>query len=98
MIRALSVSAAVLHNAVRNVLGNLYIAVRLHYILSATLCLGTQVVGVAEHIRQRNKSLYLLGAVSVLKALYKTSAGVQVADYVAHVILGDDNYYLHDRL
>ena len=58
----------------------------LHGILAAALGTGAQVGGVAEHLAQGNQSVDLLCAGPGLHALDLTTAGVQVADDVAHIV------------
>ena len=70
----------------------------LHRVLAAALRAGAEVSRVAEHLSQRNESVDLLRAAAGLEALDLTTAGVEVADHVAHVLVGDDDADLHDRL
>ena len=78
--------------------GHFNVVRRLHDILAAALGLGTQVIGVAKHLRQRNERTDLLGAKHGFHALDLAAAGVEIADDVAHVILGDVDRHLHDGL
>ena len=63
----------------------------LHRVLAAALRAGAEVSRVAEHLSQRNESVDLLRAAAGLEALDLTTAGVEVADHVAHVLVGDSS-------
>ena len=63
----------------------------LHRVLATALRAGAEVSRVAEHLSQRNESVDLLRAAAGLEALDLTTAGVEVADHVAHVLVGDDD-------
>ena len=68
------------HNALGDVLGNLDIAVRLHNVLTASLCLGAEVVGVTEHLGERNESGDLLRTEAGFLTLYLSAARCEIAD------------------
>ena len=70
----------------------------LHAVLATALSAGTHGSSITEHLAQRYESINLLYAASVFDALDLSTTGVQVADNVAHVLLGNDNGNLHDRL
>ena len=71
---------------------------RLHGVLTTTLCLGTQVGCITEHLGQRNKCVDLLYTVSCIHTLDLTTAGVQVTDDIAQILIGNDDGDLHDGL
>ena len=73
---------------VSNVLGHRLIVRRLHDILATALGLGTQVGSVAEHLSQRHKCVDTLSTGHSLHALDLTTAGVQVADNIAQILIG----------
>ena len=70
----------------------------LHRVLAAALRAGAEVSRVAEHLSQRNESVDLLRAAAGLEALDLTTAGVEVADHVAHVAVGHGDLQLAHRL
>src|SRR5450756_2595860 len=80
-----------------DVLGNLRVGVELHRVVGTTLSLGPQVANVSEHLRQRHHSLDDLGTADVLHGVNLSTAGVEVADHVAHVVLGSAHLNCHDR-
>ena len=81
-VKLVLIPAALCDDLLRNILGDLNIAVRLHGVLAAALSGRPQVGGVAEHIGQRHQSVHLSGAGAVLLTLNLSAAAVQVADYV----------------
>ena len=60
--------------------------------------LRPKVADVAEHLRQRNQGLDDPGAEPLLHGLDLATAGVEVADDVAHVVLGGGHLDRHHRL
>src|SRR4051794_5124036 len=72
-------------------LRNLGVAVEDHRVAGPSLRLGAQVTHVAEHLRQRDESLHDAGAAALVHGLDVSTARVQVADDVAHVLLGRDD-------
>src|SRR5699024_10764898 len=89
---------ALIDDLIPDVLGDLDIVAGLHGVLAAALGAGAQISGVAEHLAQRHEGVDLLGAGAGLKALDLAAAAVQVADDVAHILLGDNDAHLHDGL
>src|SRR5690606_23453487 len=81
-----------------NVPRNLGVAVELHRVHRATLGLGPQVADVAEHLRQRHQCANDLDASRVRHGLDHSTTGVEVADDVAHVLLGRTHLDVHDGL
>src|SRR6187431_520069 len=77
---------------------NLGVAVELHRVDRAARGLRAQVADVAEHLRQRHQSLDDLDALGILHRLDLTATGVQVADDIAHVLLGGAHLDAHDGL
>ena len=71
-------------------LRQLHIVAGLHGVLTTALRAGAQVRRIAKHLGQGDKGIDLLGAGAHLVALDLTAAGVQIADNVAHVLIGDD--------
>jgi hypothetical protein len=71
-------------------LRDLGVGVELHGVAGPALGLGPQVADVAEHLRQRHQGLDDAGAAALLHGLDLATAGVEVADDVAHVVLGRD--------
>nr|P35649.1 RecName: Full=Uncharacterized 66.3 kDa protein in hag2 5'region [Eikenella corrodens]CAA78253.1 hypothetical 66.3 KD protein in HAG2 5'region [Eikenella corrodens] len=71
----------------------------LHGVGSATLGSGTQVGGITEHLSQRHFSTYFLTAGTVVvHTQYETTATVQVAHYIAHVVFRSFYFHSHNRL
>src|SRR6266542_2139055 len=82
----------------RHVLRNLGVGLELHGVARPALGLRPQVADVAEHLRQRHRGADDAGAAALLHRLDVTAAGVEVADDVAHVLLGRDDLDRHHRL
>src|SRR4051812_6629269 len=82
----------------RDVLRNLGVAAEDHRVDSATGGAAAQVADVAEHLGQRDERPDDLDAGGVLHGLDLSTAGVEVADDVAHVLLGRAHLDVHDRL
>src|SRR6266508_626228 len=83
----------------RHVLRNLGVGVELHRVRRPALRLGTQVADVPEHLRQRHQGLHDPAATGALvHRLDVATAGVEVADHVAHVVLGRDDLDGEHRL
>src|SRR6476661_1381776 len=93
-----SLPAGLLDDLLGNGLGDLCVGVELHGEARATLRLGAQVADVAEHLGQRDEALDDLGAADVLHALDLATAGVDVTDDLAHVVLGRTDLDGHHRL
>ena len=68
----------------------------LHGVLAAALGAGAQVGGVAEHLREGDVGVDLLGPGAGLQFGDGSPAGVEIADHVAHILVGDDDADLHD--
>src|SRR6476660_6103020 len=81
-----------------DVLGNLGVGVELHRVARATRRLAAEVADVAEHLRQRHQALDDPGAAALLHGLDLATAGVEVADDVAHGLLGRGDLDGHHRL
>src|SRR3954453_18948214 len=77
---------------------DLGVRVELHAVVRPALRLAAQVADVAEHLRQRDESLDHAGPGSFLHGLDLTAPAVEVADHLAHVILGRGDLDVHDRL
>ena len=69
-----------------------------HGVLAAALSTGAQVSGVAEHLCQRHEGVDLLCAGAHLVALDLSAAGVDIADDIAHILVGHDDADFHDGL
>src|SRR6478735_7776487 len=93
-----SLASGFLDDLLRDVPGNLGVGVELHRVHRTTLGLGPQVANVSEHLRQRDKGADDLGTADVLHALDLATAGVDVTDDVAHVVLGRTHLDGHHRL
>ena len=91
---ALSLSDDLLLNALRYLL----VLLEEHGVVTTTLCSGTKVCGVAEHLSKRNICLNHLAAADIFHTLDTSTTCVNVTDNVAHVLLRHCNLYLHDRL
>ncbi|EAQ30599.1 hypothetical protein NAP1_07465 [Erythrobacter sp. NAP1] len=70
----------------------------LHRVLCASLSERAQFVDVAEHVGQRDKGFDGLCVAAAVGALDLTTTRVEVADHVAEVVLGSDDFNLHHRL
>src|SRR3954466_10252893 len=77
---------------------DLGVRVEHHGVARPSLGAAAQVAHVAEHLRQRHQSPDDAGAGTLLHRLDGAAAGVQVADDVAHVVLGRDDLDGHERL
>src|SRR5215471_17022549 len=77
---------------------HLGVGVELHAVVRPALRLAAQVPDVTEHLRQRDESLDHSGPGSFLHGLNLAAAAVQVADHVAHVVLGRRDLDAHHRL
>src|SRR4051812_5246811 len=87
-----------LDDLVRDVLRNLGVAAEDHRVDSAAGGPAAQGADVAEHLGQRDERPDDLDAGGVLHGLDLSTAGVEVADHVAHVLLGRADLDVHDRL
>src|SRR6478735_7000605 len=67
---------------------DLGVGVEDHRVVRPALGPRPEVADVAEHLRQRDERLDDPGACPLLHGLDLAAAGVQVADHVAHVVLG----------
>src|SRR5699024_7363892 len=63
-----------------------------------SLCSGTQVCSITEHLRQRNESTDHLTASNVIHTFDTSATGVDITDNITHVILRCGNLDSHDRL
>src|SRR5919112_33935 len=77
---------------------DLGVRVEHHGVARPPLGAAAQVAHVAEHLRQRHQGPDDTGAGALLHRLDGSAAGVQVADDVAHVLLGGDDLDCHQRL
>ena len=91
-------SAPVSDNLLLQALGQLDEVAGLHGVVGAALGLAAQVGGVAEHGAQRHIGRHDDGAVADIRSDHLTAAGVEVADYGAHIVLGRGHADLHDGL
>ena len=91
-------AAALADQLLLQTLGQLHIVAGLHGVLATALGAGAQVGSIAEHLGQGDKGIDLLGAGAHLVALNLATAGIQITDDVAHILVGYDNAHLHDGL
>src|SRR5450756_995120 len=82
-----SLATNLLDDLFRDVLGNLGVGVELHRVVGTTLSLGPQVANVSEHLGQWHHRANHFGAADVLHGVDLATAGVEVADHLAHVDL-----------
>src|SRR5690606_19433346 len=83
-----SLAPGLLDDLLGDVPRNFRVAVELHRVDGAALGPGPQVPDVPEHLGQRHEGADDLDAARVLHRLDHATAGVEVADDVAHVLLG----------
>src|SRR5215210_5811646 len=81
-----------------HVLRDLRVAVEDHRVAGPSLGAAAQVAHVAEHLRERDEGPDDASAGALLHRLDGPAPGVQVADDVAHVLLGRDDLDGHERL
>src|SRR5215210_7845665 len=81
-----------------HVLRDLGVAVEDHRVAGPPLGAAAQVAHVAEHLRERDQGPDDASAGALLHRLDGPAPGVQVADDVAHVLLGRDDLDGHERL
>src|SRR5687768_6967355 len=79
-------------------LGHLLIGVELHRVGSATLGARPQVGSVSEHVTEGHLALDDLAGPALVDALDPASPARDVADDVAHVVVGRHDLDGHDRL
>ena len=91
-------AAALADQLLLQTLGQLHIVAGFHGVLATALGAGAQVGSIAEHLGQGDKGIDLLGAGAHLVALNLATAGIQITDDVAHILVGYDNAHLHDGL
>src|SRR5690348_4473065 len=77
---------------------NLGVGVELHRVACATRRLAAEVSDVAEHLREGHEALHDAGTGPLLHGLDLTTAGVDVADDLTHVVLGRGDLDGHHRL
>src|SRR3954454_17487368 len=82
----------------RHLRRNFSVGIENHGVVRPALCLRPKVADVAEHLRQRHVRPYDAGTAPLLHGLDLATAGVQVADHFAHVVLGRGDLDGHDRL
>src|SRR6478609_10274005 len=93
--RPRSLALALLDDLVGHSLRDLRVAVELHRVHRAARGLRPQVTDVAEHLRQRDVRTHDLHTGGVLHGLDLAAARDQVADDVAHVLLGSTDLDAH---
>src|ERR671910_1429915 len=79
-------------------LGHLLVRVELHGVRRSALGARAEVGSVAEHLRQRHLGTDDVRVPALLHPLDPSSPRRQVAEHVAHVILGRDDLDCHDRI
>src|ERR671916_209799 len=94
----LALATGFLSDVVTQVVRVLGVAVEDHRVAGPTLGAAAQVTHVAEHLRERDQRPDDAGAGALLHRLDHPAPGVQVADDVAHVVLGRDHLDGHHRL
>lgn len=90
------ISFALRNNGVCQVLGEFHIVARLHGELAAALRPRAEVGRIAEHLGKRNEAVDLLRAVALCEARDVAAPGGDIADDVAHILVGDNDTDLHD--
>src|SRR3954451_23124722 len=89
-------------NALDDFFGNrlryLLVRVELHGVRRATLGARTEVSSVAEHLSEGHLGVHHVRRASLFHPLDPTTARREVADDVAHVVLGGDDLDVLDRL
>jgi len=78
--------------------GNFLVALKVHGEGAAALRHGTKVGGILEHFALGNFGGYALGAVYLVHTHDAAAALIDVADDVAHVLVGDGDFYVIDGL
>src|SRR4030095_9161595 len=97
-VRLASRAGSLSDDLLRHVLRNLGVGVELHAVTRPALRLGPEVADGAEHLRQRHQSLDQAGAGALLHGVDDATAGVEVSDDVAHVVLRGGDLDGHHRL
>src|SRR6266480_1126258 len=82
----------------RDRLRDFLVMMKLHAVDGATLGLGPQVRGIAEHVAQRHVSTDDLHGGPPFHAQDLAAARAEVTEDLAHEFLGHDDLHLHDRL
>src|SRR2546421_1868604 len=77
---------------------HLVVALELHGVGSAALGCGPYVGRVAEHLGQRDIRRYDLRVTALLHPGHMTATAVEIADHVAHELLGRHDLDAEDRL
>ena len=72
--------------------------IELHRIYRSALRRRSQICGIAEHLGQRHECFDDLRAGAHLHALDLPTAGVEIADDIAHEVFRRSDLDLHDRL
>src|SRR5450759_383171 len=100
-VRWRSLSVCLRDDLLRDVARDLGVGVELHGVTGPALGLAAQVADVTEHLRQRHQRPHHPRAGALVHGLNMTAAGVQVADHVAHEVLGhgdlDGHHGLHQH-
>ena len=78
--------------------GNFLVSFKAHGEGAAALRHGTKVGGILEHFALGNFGGYALGAVYLVHTHDAAAALIDVADDVAHVLVGDGDFYVIDGL
>ena len=71
--------------------------VNFHRVVASALSFRTQVGSIAKHFGKRNKCVDNLSAIASFHTFDTTTARVQIADNIAHVVLRNSNFYFHIR-
>src|SRR5918992_2446877 len=74
------------------------VRVELHRVRSAALSTAAELGRVSEHLCQRHLRLHDAVTAALVHGLDATASTRQVADHIAHVLLGRDDLYVEDRL
>src|SRR6266545_183301 len=85
-------------DGLRDAARDLGVVSELHGVRRTTLRLGAEVGRVPEHLRERHEGLDHLHARARVHRVDLAAAAVQVADDVAHVVVGRHHLDRHDRL
>src|SRR5579872_2652255 len=87
-----------LHQLLRDVVRDLFIVRKLHRVRRAPLRIRPQRGRVPEHLRERHLGLHDPQCAPLLHRHDPAAAGVEVADHVAHVLVGRHRLDLHHGL
>src|SRR6266852_585607 len=93
-----SLSSRLRNDLFRDRLRDFLVVMKFHAVDGSTLGLGPQVGGVTEHVAQRHIGAHHLHGGPAFHAEDLAAARGQVAEDLAHELLGHDDLHLHDRL